>query len=141
MNETTPKKEGLHKLHTTTKRLAVPITDRQLRSTAKELGETQAKIAELEAQKADFLAAHRERIKPLKSLQTICIEQISTQEIEDDVDVIVYGDFDADTIMVMRTDTREYIETRPMQPADRQMDFDDTASDAQTVADHAQNVQ
>ena len=117
-------KPQMQKLTSIDKRLPVEITDKELRKRSQELGDVARKLEAAESAFALLRENHNKAVKPLREERTALIGTMETGIEHRDVAVDVYADFEAGTVIEVRTDTKEWIANRAMTEADRQMSLD-----------------
>lgn len=114
-------KPQMQKLTVTRKPLPVEITDKELRQRSRKLGTVAREIGEADAEFAEVKKEHADRMKPLREERDALIAVMESGKEEREVEVDVYADFEAGTVIEIRRDTKEQIATRAITPAERQM--------------------
>jgi uncharacterized coiled-coil DUF342 family protein len=104
-----------------TRRLPVRLTRDEYDAKAQELTAKLMQVADLESDLAEMSKSMREKIKEengnIKRLTTI----VRSRQEDRDVECYEYRDSDRMIVQVIRQDTSEIVETRPMSASERQL--------------------
>lgn len=109
-----------------TRRLPVELTDREIQLYGQEQAAELVAIEKLEDKRAEI----NEAIKPKKKRVDKLAHIIDSKEEERQVDCLWRHDWEREEKRLIRTDTREIVETRKIDPSENQTDMFDGADEA-----------
>jgi DNA-directed RNA polymerase sigma subunit (sigma70/sigma32) len=101
--------------------LKVKLTEAEWKAVASAMAAEQAKLAEVEAEKAEAMSTFKARIETHKTKFLELAEKVNSHEERRAVECVERPDYQRWVIELYRNDTGEMVEMRPMTAGERQV--------------------